>query len=53
MEYAQTGKTVSMAVKLDEFLTDNAASFDAETIIKPNDDELNDWMIPGQVLNLL
>ena len=44
--YAQTGKSVSMAVKLDEFTTNNATSFDAETIIKPNDDQLNDWMTP-------
>ena len=46
MGYPQTGKSVSMAVKLDELRTNNAASFDAETIIKPNDDQLNDWMIP-------
>ena len=46
MEYLQTGKSVSMAVKLDELFIDNAAGFDAETIIKPNDDQLNDWMIP-------
>jgi len=46
MGYHQKGKSVSMVVRLDELITNNVASFDAETIIKPNDNQLNDWMIP-------
>ena len=46
MGYPQKSKSVSMAVKLDRLTIDSAASFDAETMIKPNDDQLNEWMIP-------
>lgn len=43
MGYPQTGKSVSMAIKLDEFTT---AKFDEEIFIRANDHKLNDWMIP-------
>ena len=44
--YPQKSKSVSMVVDLDRFATDQTASFDDETIIKGNDDQLNDWMMP-------
>jgi len=43
MGYPQTGKSVSMAVKLDER---TVGSFEGETNIRANDDQLNDWMVP-------
>ncbi len=46
MGYPQKCKSVSMVVDLDKFATDQTASFDSETTIKPNDDQLNDWMMP-------
>jgi len=46
MGYPQKSKSVSMHVKLNELITDNTSSFDAETMIKANDDQLNDWMMP-------
>ena len=44
--YTQKRKTVSMIVDLDKLLLDKTISFDAETTIKANDNQLNDWMIP-------
>lgn len=46
MGYYQKSKSVSMAVDLDRFLINKTANFDTETIIKANDDQLNDWMMP-------
>ena len=46
MRYPQKSKSVSMVVDLDRFSTDQTASFDSETTIKANDDQLNDWMVP-------
>ncbi|MCE2991891.1 MAG: GNAT family N-acetyltransferase [Alphaproteobacteria bacterium] len=46
MGYPQKSKSVSMVVDLDRFATDQTAGFDSETTIKPNDDQLNDWMMP-------
>jgi len=46
MGYTQKSKSVSMAVDLDGLATDQTASFDSETVIKSNDNQLNDWMIP-------
>ena len=46
MSYPQKSKSVSMVLDLDIFATDQTASFDDETIIKGNDDQLNDWMMP-------
>ncbi len=46
MGYPQKSKSVSMVVDLDRFAMDKTASFDSETMVKPNDDQLNDWMIP-------
>lgn len=46
MGYPQKSKSVSMVVDLDKFTTDKTASFDAETMIKANDNQLNDWMMP-------
>jgi GNAT superfamily N-acetyltransferase len=46
MGYPQKSKSVSMIVDLDRFATDQTASFDSETTIKANDDQLNDWMMP-------
>jgi len=46
MGYHKKSKSVSMVVDLDRFSIDKNASFDAETIIKANDDQLNDWMMP-------
>jgi len=45
MGYHQTGKSVSMAVKLDDFRATCSASFD-EIIVRGNDKKLNDWMTP-------
>lgn len=46
MGYTQKSKSVSMVVDLDSLATDQTASFDSETTIKSNDNQLNDWMIP-------
>jgi len=46
MGYTQKSKSVSMVVGLDRFATDQTPGFDSETTIKPNDDQLNDWMMP-------
>lgn len=46
MGYPQKSKSVSMTVDLDSLATDQTASFDSETTIKSNDNQLNDWMIP-------
>lgn len=46
MGYPQKSKSVSMVVDLDRFAIDQTASFDYETVIKANDDQLNDWMMP-------
>jgi ribosomal protein S18 acetylase RimI-like enzyme len=46
MGYPQKSKSVSMVVDLDRFANDKTASFDSETTIKANDDQLNDWMMP-------
>lgn len=46
MGYTQKSKSVSMVVDLDRFATDKTSSFDSETTIKANDDQLNDWMMP-------
>lgn len=44
VDYAQTDKTGAMVFDLQN--TINAISFVDETIIKANDDKLNDWMMP-------
>jgi len=44
--YSSIGKSVSMVFKLESFKTNNAVTFEDETIIQANDDTLNDWMIP-------
>lgn len=44
--HPQKSKSVSMVVDLDRFATDQTAGFDSETTIKPNNDPLNDWMMP-------
>ncbi len=46
MGYPQKSKSVSMVANLDKFAIDKTASFDAETMIKANNDQLNDWMLP-------
>ena len=46
MGYPQKSKSVSMVVGLDRFATDQTPGFDSETTIKPNDEQLNDWMMP-------
>ncbi|WP_367607704.1 GNAT family N-acetyltransferase [Legionella sp. W05-934-2] len=46
MGYPQKSKSVSMVVDLDKFSFAQTASLDDETIIKANDDQLNDWMMP-------
>ena len=46
MGYTQKSKSASMIVDLDSLSTDQTASFDSETTIKSNDNQLNDWMIP-------
>lgn len=46
MGYPQKSKSVSMVVDLDSFLLDKTTSFNSETTIKANDDQLNDWMMP-------
>jgi hypothetical protein len=35
-----------MVVDLDRFAMDQTASFDDETMINANDNQLNDWMMP-------
>ncbi len=44
--YSQTGKSVSMAVKLDAFTAQSATRFDDTTIIQVNANQLNDWRLP-------
>lgn len=44
--YPQKSKSVSMVVNLDKFSFDQTANLADETIIKANDDRLNDWMMP-------
>ncbi|RUQ81530.1 GNAT family N-acetyltransferase [Legionella septentrionalis] len=44
--YPQKSKSVSMVINLDAFTIDKTASFDAEAVIKANDNKLNDWMMP-------
>lgn len=46
MGYHQTGKSVSMAVKLDDFRATALPAFFDEIIIRGNDEKLNDWMTP-------
>ena len=46
MGYPQKSKSVSMVVDLDSLATDQTANLDLETVIKANDDQLNDWMMP-------
>ena len=46
MGYPQKSKSVSMVVDLDGLATDQTASFDSETMINSNDNQLNDWMMP-------
>lgn len=45
MGYHQTGRSVSMAVKLDGFIANSPPRLN-EAIIQANDKKLNDWMIP-------
>ena len=44
--YPQKSKSVSMVADLDRFAIDKTSSFDSETMIKSNDNQLNDWMMP-------
>ena len=44
--YSQKSNSVSKFVSLDSFAVDKTDRFDAETLIKANDDQLNDWMMP-------
>lgn len=44
--YPRKSKSVSMVADLDRFATDKTSSFDSETMIKSNDNQLNDWMMP-------
>ncbi len=46
MGYSQIGKSVAMAIKLEDFTRDNVKSSDEEILIQANDHLLNDWMIP-------
>lgn len=46
MSYVQKDKSVSMVLNLDQFAIDKTASFGATTMIKMNNDQLNDWMMP-------
>jgi ribosomal protein S18 acetylase RimI-like enzyme len=44
--YPRTGQSASMVVKLDELTLNNDACFSDEAIIRQNDSQLNDWIIP-------
>ncbi|MFN7709945.1 MAG: GNAT family N-acetyltransferase [Holosporales bacterium] len=46
MDYPQKSKSVSMVIDLDKFLFDQSVNLDHETLIKANNERLNDWMIP-------
>ena len=46
MGYTQKSKSVSMVVGLDRFATDQTGNFYSEAMIKSNDNQLNDWMMP-------
>lgn len=46
MGYTQKRKSVSMIMGLDTFANDQTGIFDYETMIKSNDNQLNDWMMP-------
>ncbi|ELE9247922.1 GNAT family N-acetyltransferase [Enterobacter kobei] len=46
MGYTQKSKSVSMVMDLDTFANDQTGTFDYEIMIKSNDNQLNDWMMP-------
>ena len=46
MGYLQKSKSVSMVVDLDKFSFEQTTNLDLEIVIKANDDQLNDWMLP-------
>lgn len=46
MGYSQKSKSVSMVLDLDKFAINHTAHFDDDTMIKANNDNLNDWMMP-------
>lgn len=46
MEYSQTGQSVSMGFKVETTPDGTAPHFDDGTLIRSNDDQLNDWMLP-------
>lgn len=45
-DYFQNGKCVAMSLNLKDLTMDNSIEFDDETIIRANDDRLNDWLAP-------
>lgn len=46
MGYLEKSKSVSMVVNLEQFAMNKIENFDSETMIKANDEQLNDWMMP-------
>lgn len=46
MGYVQTGKTVAMAVQLEDLKVNRITNFDDGTVIRANDTLLKEWMIP-------
>jgi ribosomal protein S18 acetylase RimI-like enzyme len=46
MGYPKKSKSVSMVVNLDRFAIDKTTSVDNEIVIKANDNQLNEWMMP-------
>lgn len=46
LDYHQTDKTVSMALDLKDYPTNNPGYFEDGSLIRRNDNRLNEWMIP-------
>jgi len=46
VDYFQTDKSVAMAFDLKDFMISDVISFDDDTLIKANDNTLEDWLVP-------
>jgi GNAT superfamily N-acetyltransferase len=46
MDYLQTDQSLAMSFDLRDLIFNSASSFDDEAVIRANDNQLNDWMIP-------
>ena len=46
VDYFQTDKSVAMTFDLKDFMISDVISFDDDTLIKANDNTLEDWLVP-------